>query len=179
MYDIGLSAQPLLALNLQFAAGVLCVACLTVFCLFMRRFGGRVEYGTRLLAISAWAAVAMLWASMSCELFQWFRHAFDDPVRARWASQAALSVLWSVYALALLGVGFWMRRRAVRFAALALFGLTALKLGCVDLWMIAQLARVLSFFALGLLMILAGYGYYRLEALLAPEEASEPPDNPG
>jgi uncharacterized membrane protein len=75
----------------------------------------------------------------------------------------SLSVVWAVYAAAMLGVGFWRRTLPLRLAALALFGVTAAKVVAVDIAGVRQIYRVVSFFVLGLLMIGAGYLYHLIE----------------
>jgi uncharacterized membrane protein len=54
----------------------------------------------------------------------------------------------------------------LRFAALMLFGITALKLVIVDMARVNQIYRIVSFLVLGLLMIGASYLYHRLEKRL-------------
>ena len=93
-----------------------------------------------------------------------------------WMTQMVLSLTWAAYASALLGFGFWRRLRPVRFAGLAVFALAALKVVFVDMASARQLYRIISFIALGLLMIGASYAYHRLERPLgkAGETAAAP-----
>jgi len=61
----------------------------------------------------------------------------------------------------------------MRLSALALFGITALKLVIVDLATLAQIYRIISFFVLGLLMIGASYLYHHIEKRLVTPAGEE------
>ena len=95
--------------------------------------------------------MVVLLAALSADSYFYTVERVVDPQRARFASQMALSIVWSVYAAGMLAVGFWKRLRPVRFAALGLFAVTTLKLLFVDLAAIRQqqLFRILSFLVAG------------------------------
>jgi len=78
----------------------------------------------------------------------------------------SLSLLWSLYAIAALFIGFWQRIRVLRLAALGLFGLTVLKVVLGDMAQVEEVYRIVSFIGLGLLMIGASYLYHRVEKKL-------------
>jgi uncharacterized membrane protein len=95
----------------------------------------------------------------------------ENRERARWVGQMSLSVLWGLYAALFLGVGFARKMRGFRFAGLALFGIAAVKVALLDLSWLEQIYRIVSFVALGVLMIAASYAYHRLEKRLTmPDE---------
>ncbi len=73
--------------------------------------------------------------------------------RAGWTTQVGLSVLWTLYAAAALAWGFVRSRASVRYAALALLGLTVLKVFLVDLSAVRTVYRVLSFLVLGIVLL--------------------------
>jgi len=115
-----------------------------------------------------WIAAAAPLAAFSADAYGYTLRHVTDPSRARFATQMALSIVWSAYAAVLLAVGFWKRQRPVRFAALGLFAITTAKLLFVDLAAIRQqqVFRILSFLVAGLLMIAASYLYHKLEKYL-------------
>ena len=115
--------------------------------------------------------VALVWLLLSAETYLYFRQAITDHERATWIAQMSLSVLWAAYAIALLVIGFWQGVRWLRLAALALFGLTAIKLVLVDMARVEEVYRIVSFFVLGILMIGASYLYHRVEKQLAMSSA--------
>jgi uncharacterized membrane protein len=70
-----------------------------------------------------------------------------------WTRQVGLSVLWTLYAAGTLAWGFVRSRPAVRYAALALFGLVVLKVFLVDLAAVHTAYRIVSFLILGLALL--------------------------
>jgi uncharacterized membrane protein len=86
-----------------------------------------------------------------------------------------LSVLWTLYAAAALAWGFLRARPAVRYAALALLGFTVIKVFAVDLAAVRTAYRMLSFFVLGVVLLLVGLIYQKARAQTAPTAAA-PPD---
>jgi uncharacterized membrane protein len=70
-----------------------------------------------------------------------------------WTTQVGLSVLWTLYAAMALGWGFIRSRAAVRYAALALLGLTVFKVFYVDLSAVRTVYRIVSFLVLGVVLL--------------------------
>ena len=158
-----------LFLNPRFAAVLLAVMA-TFTCAFAvrccREICGR---GEQYLGVCVFVAGALfLLALLSAEVFNYCETKVIDSQKARWVAQMSLSLVWSIYAAVMLAIGFWRRVRPLRFAALGLFGATAIKLVLVDIAHVQQIYRVISFVALGLLMIAASYLYHRIEKGLAP-----------
>lgn len=81
---------------------------------------------------------------------------------AHWRIQAGLSVLWTVYAAVALAWGFVRRNPAVRYAALALLGLTVCKVFAVDFAAVKTSYRILSFLVLGVVLLLVSLLYQRV-----------------
>ena len=79
----------------------------------------------------------------------------------RWRVQVGLSVLWTVYAALSLAWGFARRNPAVRYAALALLGLTVFKVFAVDFAAAKTSLRILSFLVLGVVLLLVSLVYQR------------------
>lgn len=101
----------------------------------------------------------------------------EDRIRqhGRRSGLTALSVIWALYAAALLAVGFWMRNAAMRWAALALFALTLGKVVLIDMGDLPGLYRVTAFFALAVVLGLAAWTYQRFANLkVAASEGSQP-----
>jgi hypothetical protein len=81
---------------------------------------------------------------------------------ADWRIQAGLSVLWTVYAAVALAWGFVRRNPAVRYAALALLGLTVCKVFAVDFAAVKTSYRILSFLVLGVVLLLVSLLYQKV-----------------
>jgi uncharacterized membrane protein len=79
-----------------------------------------------------------------------------------WRIQVGLSVLWTVYAALALAWGFARRNPAVRYAALALLGLTVFKVFAVDFSAAKTSLRILSFLVLGVVLLLVSLVYQKL-----------------
>jgi uncharacterized membrane protein len=81
-----------------------------------------------------------------------------------WRTQVGLSVLWAVYAGVALGWGFVRRSRELRYAALALLGLTVVKAFAVDFAAVKTSYRILSFLVLGVVLLLVSLVYQKMIA---------------
>ena len=81
---------------------------------------------------------------------------------AAMARQTALSIYWALYAIGLVALGFARRSAGCRYAGLALLGLALAKVLTVDMAEVRQVYRVLSFLAVGLLLVATSVGYAKL-----------------
>lgn len=72
------------------------------------------------------------------------------------------SAAWTLYGVALLGLGVKLRSQALRYASAAVVLLTVLKVGLVDASDLTGLYRVASFLGLGVALIGIGYLYQRI-----------------
>ncbi len=79
----------------------------------------------------------------------------------RWRTQVGLSLLWTFYAAVALAWGFLRSNPAVRYAALALFGVTVFKVFAVDLGAVRTAYRILSFLVLGVVLLLVSLAYQK------------------
>jgi uncharacterized membrane protein len=96
------------------------------------------------------------------------------------AKQLSLSVVWALYGAGLLLVGRVRRSRLLRLMALALLGLTTLKVFLLDLSALDRAYRIISFIVLGAILLAVSYLYQksqqRAAAEAAEEEAAPAPD---
>jgi hypothetical protein len=93
-----------------------------------------------------------------------------------------MSGTWIVYSILLMALGFVRRLRAVRVGALLLLLVTILKVFLYDLSFLEQPYRIVSFIALGVILLLAGFLYQRFKHVIlnAPLDASNPgPEDQG
>ena len=98
-------------------------------------------------------------------------HAAADLAAAQAALRAAplaLSVLWTLFATGLLAGGLGLRNRPLFYAAYGLFGVTAVKVVWVDLATFPTLYRMLSFLALGVLLLAGAWLNLRFRGRLLP-----------
>ena len=87
----------------------------------------------------------------------------------RVAGQVALSIYWSLFAIASVFAGFRLRLAGLRYVGLALFALTLLKIGVIDLHGAQRGYRILSFMGLGGLLLATSVLYGKLSPVLLRE----------
>ncbi len=83
------------------------------------------------------------------------------------ARDLSYTIGWALYAFALLIIGLWKHARGPRYAALALLGVTLLKLFFHDLARLDQLYRIAALVGVAVIAILASFLYQRF---LPPDE---------
>jgi uncharacterized membrane protein len=74
---------------------------------------------------------------------------------------AGLSVLWSLFAVALMTIGVWFRRKAYRLSAIVLLFATVLKVLAYDTAEVSTPYRILSCMVLGAILVVVSFLYYR------------------
>jgi uncharacterized membrane protein len=89
------------------------------------------------------------------------------------ARQLALSIVWAVYAVALVAIGIWRDYRPVRYLAIIIFAFTIVKVFVVDIATLDRVYKMLSVMVLGILLLVASYLYQRLRA---PDASFESPN---
>lgn len=80
--------------------------------------------------------------------------------------QMTLSAIWLLYAMVLMGIGFWRRTKWLRLGAMALLGFIILKIFVYDLSFLSSAYRSISFAGLGVILIGVSYLYQRYKGLL-------------
>jgi uncharacterized membrane protein len=86
----------------------------------------------------------------------------------RESGQAWLSAFWTVTAIGAVVVGLVRRQATVRLGGLALLAVAIVKVWTYDLAELDELARVLSFVGLGLLLLVGSFAYARIKPETKP-----------
>jgi uncharacterized membrane protein len=86
----------------------------------------------------------------------------------RQSGQAWLSAFWTVTAIGAVVIGLVRREATVRLGGLALLAVAIVKVWTYDLAELDELARVLSFVGLGLLLLVGSFAYARIKPEGAP-----------
>src|SRR6202012_312752 len=81
----------------------------------------------------------------------------------RQSGQAWLSAFWTVTAIGAVIVGLVRNQAPVRLGGLALLAVAIVKVWTYDLAELDELARVLSFVGLGLLLLVGSFAYARIK----------------
>ena len=125
----------------------------------------------RVVAVAAGViALALPLIVLSLEAYRFFEaHAGggDAPVKA---ASAAVSVTWALYAATVLALGISFRNRAMRLGALFLLATTLCKVVFSDFSELDRLARIVSFIALGVVLMIGAWAYHRFASRIFPEK---------
>jgi uncharacterized membrane protein len=159
-------AEPML-LN----GGVLAVLALTV-ALAVRGYLSPRDREARWATLAAGVAGVYLLSIATVDAFQAQLSGMTPYEELQKQAQVALSVLWALIGVATLTWGLARSRPDARISGLALLAVVTVKVFVVDLAALDVAYRVLSFVALGILLLGAAYLYRRLEgrALAKPDE---------
>ncbi len=79
---------------------------------------------------------------------------------------AGFSVLWSLFAVGLILLGVWMRRKIYRISAIGLLIATVLKVLAFDTAEVSTPYRILSCLVLGIILMVVSFLYYRFSERL-------------
>jgi hypothetical protein len=123
-------------------------------------------FGSVFGLIGAVLAVALVFWSTTLEVGRIAEMTTDQEMSRR----AAVSIWWGVFAIGLIGVGFWRRIPVVRHCGLALLAVATSKAVIFDLVDVPAVWRAVSFLALGLMMLAVGLVYAKVSASVGGEE---------
>jgi len=86
---------------------------------------------------------------------------------------ASISVLWALFSIVLMVVGFVRNRALLRRCSLGLFAVTVAKVFLVDMANVETPFKIISFIVLGVLLIVASYFYHRYKDRILPQTDPE------
>ncbi|MCJ7751975.1 MAG: DUF2339 domain-containing protein, partial [Armatimonadetes bacterium] len=159
----GLPAPTRLLFNLPMLAGGSVIAAAAISAALASRARESLDPGERWLPTAlALLANTLFLIFFSVDLWRYFARALPVAGSAS-AQQLALSIFWSLYAFALMSAGIWRRARAIRLFGLALLFLAIGKVFVLDLSALQQPYRIVSFFSLGLVLLVISLLYTRFE----------------
>jgi uncharacterized membrane protein len=121
-------------------------------------FEGGVEYAAAPEVLVS--ALAFLWlnAALLRTLHFWAGVPFDfDAMMASTLVETALSIFWTVLALATMLIATRRAARGMWITGAVLLAVTIVKLFVVDLSRVGTIERIVSFIAVGLLTLVIGY----------------------
>jgi uncharacterized membrane protein len=118
------------------------------------------------LAAAGLGVVVLLWLVLSVDLYHHlsFRARLAESTTPDWRrlAQMSLSVLWTLYATVLLAIGFRWRVAALRWLAIAFYGLTVGKVFLFDMAGLAEIYRIVAFIVLAVFLGIAARVYHQL-----------------
>ncbi len=162
---IPLGAGNTFLLNARFLTITVCAACFLATFLFASRAAidlGNAE--THIYHVLAIAANVYFLAALSLDVWDLYGRMPSLGIDRSLAQNLALSVLWLLYAIVLLVGGAIKKSAVARWQALALLGIVIVKVFFFDLSFLARFYRIVSFFLLGLALLLVSFFYQRRSA---------------
>jgi uncharacterized membrane protein len=81
------------------------------------------------------------------------------------------SAIWLIYGAGMMAFGFWKRDAFVRWQALILMAFTIGKVFSYDIWSLDKIYRIVSFMALGVVLMVISFNYQRLWLKLSPRSS--------
>ena len=153
---------PQFLFNERFAAYAILIFCFGVVVYAAREHEsavGRDELsalGGFAVAINVFALIAL-----SLELWDHFGSHAGLGIDSGLAQHLALSLVWTAYASALIALGVRRESALLRWQALVLFGLVVVKVFLYDSSYLERFYRIISFFILGLVLLVVSFLYQR------------------
>jgi uncharacterized membrane protein len=149
-------------LNERFATYVVLITCLAAVLYAAREQLSSVSAEERgLLGFLAVATNFFALFALSLELWDYFGRQSGLGIDSGLAQHLSLSLLWTAYASALIGIGIQRKSPLLRWQALSLFGLVVVKVFIYDSSYLERFYRIVSFFILGLVLLVVSFLYQR------------------
>jgi uncharacterized membrane protein len=149
-------------LNARFATFAISVACMALSCYFAATSDEDLSEGeSKAFVLTAIAANILALVALSLEVWDAFGRMPSLGIDRGHAQELALSMLWLVWALGLLGTGLWKKSQTIRWQALVLLGVVIVKVFLFDLSFLEKFYRIVSFLLLGLALMLISFYYQR------------------
>ena len=108
--------------------------------------------------------ISLLWI-ISSELINWL-----DLLGSSDSYKLGLTILWGVYALALIILGIWKLKKHLRIGAIVLFSVTLIKLFFYDISHLSTLSKTVVFLALGVLLLIVSFLYNKFKDDISDEK---------
>ena len=108
---------------------------------------------------------SILWIASS-ELIHWI----DMSGTLEKSYKLGLSIFWGVYALILVSIGIWKRKKHLRIGAMILFGGTLIKLFLYDLTNLNTISKTIVLVSLGVLLLIISFLYNKFTLKINDED---------
>ena len=112
---------------------------------------------TNKIQLSVLFHITVLWV-LSSELI----HVMDLSGSTQ-SHKLGLSIFWGLYALYLIALGIWKKKKYLRIAAIALFSITLIKLFFYDISHLGTLSKTIVFVSLGILLLIISFLYNKFK----------------
>lgn len=107
--------------------------------------------------------ISIIWIASS-ELLNWM-----DLAGSEQSYKLGLSILWGLYALLLIALGIWKKKKHLRIGAITLFSFTLIKLFFYDISSLNTISKTIVFVSLGVLLLIISFLYNKYKYIIADE----------
>lgn len=107
--------------------------------------------------------ITIVWISSS-ELLNWM-----DLSGSEQSYKLGLSILWGLYALLLIALGIWKKKKHLRISAIILFSFTLIKLFFYDISSLNTISKTIVFVSLGVLLLIISFLYNKYKHIISDE----------
>ena len=105
--------------------------------------------------------ITLIWIASS-ELITWL-----DIMKVSESSRLGLSILWGLYAVVIIVLGIWKKKKHLRIGAIALLGITLLKLFFYDIRDLDTISKTIVFVSLGVLLLIISFLYNKYKNIIS------------
>jgi uncharacterized membrane protein len=105
-----------------------------------------------------------LWIASS-ELLNWM-----DIYNVQNSYKLGLSILWGTYALILIVLGIYKKKKHLRIGAIVLFAATLVKLFFYDIASLDTISKTIVFVSLGVLLLIISFLYNKFKDVIFAED---------
>ena len=170
-----------LVFNARFATFLVAIAILAGIVAAGERHGSEREMpfvklagiALNLLALVALTSEANDYFNRQITAMYQHRNMYEPARQLEIARDFSFSAIWIVYGAALMVAGFWKRSAFIRWQAMVLLAVTIGKVFLYDSRELQQVYRILSFIALGVLLMGISYAYHRDWFKLSPRNSGD------
>src|SRR3984957_17487768 len=163
LVGINAGVSPAFLLNARFLVMAFCAAAGALAFYFARHSAVEIlpSESHFYFALAIAANVCFL-VAISWEVWDFFSQTSPIGFDRRLAQELGLSMLWVAYALAQIVPGFAWKSVALRWQGLILMGVAIAKVFLFDLSFLSSFYRIISFFALGLVLLGVSFFYQKM-----------------
>jgi hypothetical protein len=108
--------------------------------------------------------ISILWIITS-EFIAWMQVAEMSK-----SGEFGVSIIWGVYALIIIGLGIWKKKKHLRIGAITLFAITLYKVFVYDISNFNTISKTIVLVALGILLLIISFLYNKYKDVIFDEE---------
>ena len=170
-----------LIFNARFATFLVAIAILAGIVAAGERYASEKEMpfvklagiALNLLALVALTSEASGYFSRQIVAMYQHRNMYEAIRQLEIARDFSFSAIWIIYGAAMMVIGFWKRSAFIRWQAMVLLAVTIGKVFLYDSRKLQQGYRILSFIALGVMLMAISYAYHRDWFKLSPRKSDD------